>query len=191
MPISELTSTEIKAIGQKIRDIRQQRNMTLPELARDTELSASFLSRVERGACVPSLDALINLARTLGKTVPELFPVHEPPAKSPTNGTMTIDQSAKLFGEFLSGNPGIKLGLCNMQSQVSFPVAHTHPGREIVCVLEGQAEVEVEATKHRLNKGECFEFSSELPHNIWNPSKALTRVMIANISENHYLKSKE
>ena len=52
-------------IGEKIKKIRQQRNMTQSELAGD-QITRNMLSRVENGAALPSLPTVWYLAERLG-----------------------------------------------------------------------------------------------------------------------------
>src|SRR5262249_36273124 len=53
---------------------RQDRKMTLRELARKAEISASMLSLIETGKAFPSVRSLYNIAEALGVTVDHFFP---------------------------------------------------------------------------------------------------------------------
>lgn len=61
-----------KTLGDRIRELREQRDLSLRELARKLELSAAFLSDVELGRRYPSEQVLTSLARVLGTTVEDL-----------------------------------------------------------------------------------------------------------------------
>ncbi|MCS7202576.1 MAG: helix-turn-helix transcriptional regulator [Dictyoglomus sp.] len=52
-------------IGDKIRKIRKQKNLTLEELSKKTGLSLSYISLIERGLKNPSLKALEKIAECL------------------------------------------------------------------------------------------------------------------------------
>lgn len=52
-------------IAALLRDRRRKRGMTLQDVARDSGLSASFLSQAERGKAVPSIVSLQHLAKAL------------------------------------------------------------------------------------------------------------------------------
>lgn len=52
-------------IGERIRKIRKSKNLTQEKLAERADLSASYISRVENGDCVASLDSLCNIAGAL------------------------------------------------------------------------------------------------------------------------------
>ena len=48
-------------IGQKIRQLRTQNNLTLEELASRSELTKGFLSQVERNLTSPSVSTLEDI----------------------------------------------------------------------------------------------------------------------------------
>ncbi len=60
-------------IGERLRWLRQKRNMTLRDVMCFTGLSVSHLSEIERGRAKPSFDALESLARCYGITVSQLL----------------------------------------------------------------------------------------------------------------------
>src|SRR4030088_2431565 len=61
------------AVGERIRDLRRTRAMSLEAVAALTELSIVFLSQIERGLSSPSLGVLATLADVLGVGIAGLF----------------------------------------------------------------------------------------------------------------------
>src|SRR3977135_2991253 len=61
------------AVGQRIRDLRRTRAMSLEAVAGRTDLSIGFLSQIERGLSSPSLRVLATLADVLGVGIAALF----------------------------------------------------------------------------------------------------------------------
>ena len=57
-------------LGTRIRGLRKARGLTLTELAQLSELTAGYLSQLERNLAYPSIPALFNIARSLGVTIP-------------------------------------------------------------------------------------------------------------------------
>ena len=55
----------MKTLGQKIREIREEKDLSLRELAKKVEVSAAFLSDVELGRRYPSDKVLASIARVL------------------------------------------------------------------------------------------------------------------------------
>ncbi|MBI2061180.1 MAG: helix-turn-helix transcriptional regulator [Nitrospirae bacterium] len=62
-----------KSLGRKIEKLRQRRKMTTEGLAWASDLSKSYLGRVQRGERLPSVDVLAKLAKVLGCKVREFF----------------------------------------------------------------------------------------------------------------------
>jgi len=62
----------MKTLGERIREIRQQKDLSLRELAKKLALSPAFLSDVELGRRFPSDDVLAKIAKHLDQSVEEL-----------------------------------------------------------------------------------------------------------------------
>jgi transcriptional regulator with XRE-family HTH domain len=63
-----------RAIGEKLRAVRQERKMSLRELANKAEISASMLSQIETGKVFPSVRSLYGIASALSVSVDYFFP---------------------------------------------------------------------------------------------------------------------
>ena len=63
----------MKTLGERIRELREERDLSLRELAKKLgDLSAAFLSDIELGRRHPSPKVLARMARELGTTVEDL-----------------------------------------------------------------------------------------------------------------------
>jgi transcriptional regulator with XRE-family HTH domain len=62
----------MKTLGQRIRELREQQDLSLREVAKRLHLSAAFLSDVELGRRHPSDEVLGQLARALDTTTEDL-----------------------------------------------------------------------------------------------------------------------
>jgi transcriptional regulator with XRE-family HTH domain len=56
-------------IGPAIRQLRQQQDLSLSDLAGKTGISVSYLSRLEKGKSIPSFLALNQIAQQLGISI--------------------------------------------------------------------------------------------------------------------------
>jgi transcriptional regulator with XRE-family HTH domain len=71
--VCKLTLDEaMKTLGERIRELREERDLSVRELARRIEVSPPFLSDVELGRRHPSEDVLERLAAALSTKVDEL-----------------------------------------------------------------------------------------------------------------------
>jgi transcriptional regulator with XRE-family HTH domain len=62
-----------RALGKRIKIVRQMRGLTQEELAEKVGLSPKYISGIERGVENPALDNLIRLAKVLGTEPYDLF----------------------------------------------------------------------------------------------------------------------
>jgi transcriptional regulator with XRE-family HTH domain len=62
----------MKPLGERIRELREQRDLSVRELAKKIKISAPFLSDVELGRRHPSDEVLETIASALGTTLEEL-----------------------------------------------------------------------------------------------------------------------
>ncbi len=63
-------------LGDKLRALREDKNLTLKELGEQSGLSLTYLSEIERGTVYPSLETLKQLARFYKVTVSVLVSEH-------------------------------------------------------------------------------------------------------------------
>ena len=64
-------------LGSALRHARKMKKITLVQLAKDTELSASFISKIERGINTPSFNTLQKICHALNISSAELIEKHE------------------------------------------------------------------------------------------------------------------
>ncbi len=65
-----------KIIGDTIRGMRKERELTLKQMSRRTGLSISLLSQIERAESSPSISSLYKIAVALDARVQSLFGTH-------------------------------------------------------------------------------------------------------------------
>lgn len=64
---------ELLKLGQKIKRLRQDQNLTQEELAQHAQMNTSYLAKIERGMVNTSVRYLIKIARWLTVKIQELF----------------------------------------------------------------------------------------------------------------------
>ena len=70
-------------IGQRLREIRESKNLSQGEIEQRTGLLRCYTSRVENGHTVPSVETLEKYARALEIPLYQLFHDGESPVKKP------------------------------------------------------------------------------------------------------------
>jgi transcriptional regulator with XRE-family HTH domain len=177
------------AVGQRIRDLRRTRAMSLEAVAARTELSIGFLSQIERGLSSPSLRVLATLADVLGVGIAGLFGAKENDAAAPDAIVTRERQRAELnlwrtgiSKQLLSpaGSEGrLNLFLVHMEPGGSTgDELYTHDGEEAGLVIEGEMKLSVDAESWTLKHGDSFRFASRRPHRFSNPSSDSKAVVL-------------
>ena len=59
-------------MGESVRNARKEAGFSQEKLAEKADLSAVFISRIERGVESPSVDNLLKIAKALGLRVSDL-----------------------------------------------------------------------------------------------------------------------
>lgn len=97
-------------IGDKVRTLRQQKNLSQGDIEKRTGLLRCYISRVENGHTVPSVDTLEKIARALEVPMYRLF-TDEDQVKKPNIPTEAIrsratnskqDRELSVFAKLLS-----------------------------------------------------------------------------------------
>lgn len=82
--MSDINFGYARMIGEKLRSARQQRKMSLRELAEKASISASMLSQIETGKAYPSVRSIYNIAAALALPVDFFFPEQDDSDSSPS-----------------------------------------------------------------------------------------------------------
>ncbi|MET1058396.1 MAG: XRE family transcriptional regulator [Nocardioides sp.] len=155
----------LEAVGPRLKNLRLRRGVTLADLADETGISISTLSRLEAGLRRPTLEQLLPLARAHGVTLDEL--VDAPPTGNPRINLRPIaggDGSTILP---LTRRPGgiqaYKFVLPTGRDDAE-PGLRTHEGYDWVYVLDGRLRLVLGEHDLILEPGEAAEFDTRTPH---------------------------
>ncbi len=169
------------AVGQRIRDLRRTRAMSLEAVAARTDLSIGFLSQIERGLSSPSLRVLATLADVLGVGIAGLFGAKEDAAAVP-DAIVTRERQRAELNLWRTGISKQLLSPAGSEGRLSLFLVHmepggstgdelyTHDGEEAGLVIEGEMKLTVDAKSWTLKHGDSFRFASRRPHRFSNPS---------------------
>ncbi len=166
------------AIGQRLRELRRARGISLDALSARTGLSIGFLSQIERGLSSPSLRVLAGVSDVLGVALSELF---APASRAPAGDDIVVRREGRsalqLWRSGISkqlltpaaGESALALFLVHLDPGASSGAeAYVHAGEEAGLVLSGQIMLTVEDRTWRLVEGDSFRFPSRKRHRFWN-----------------------
>jgi transcriptional regulator with XRE-family HTH domain/mannose-6-phosphate isomerase-like protein (cupin superfamily) len=163
--MDESVSRTLDAVGPRLKRLRQRREITLNDLAQQTGISSSTLSRLEAGLRRPTLEQLLPLARAYGVTLDEL--VDAPPTGDPRVNLRPLPTKDGRTVLPLSRRPGgiqaykfiLPVGRDDAQ-----PDLRTHEGYDWAFVLNGRLRLVLGEHDLILEPGEAAEFDTRTPH---------------------------
>ena len=171
-------------IGEKLRELREARNISMRALATRSGLSANALSMIERGRASPSVSTLYKLADALGISITAFFGTDaekkqvvflradERPRINFTRGVFE-----GLGGEHFAGR--VEPFLLTLESAAnSGPRSMAHTGHEFVFCLRGELEYQVERQIHKLSAGDSLLFAAHLKHRWRNIGTTVVTALI-------------
>ena len=71
-----MATDPVELLGSRLKEVRSAANLSLREVARQLNVSPSFVSQIENGKSQPSVGTLYQLAQLLGVPVDQLFAVN-------------------------------------------------------------------------------------------------------------------
>jgi len=79
-------------IGERLRELREAKQLSQGDIEKRTGLLRCYLSRVENGHTVPAIETLEKMARALELPMYQLFYEGEEPPEAPKLSTVNGDQ---------------------------------------------------------------------------------------------------
>jgi len=171
-------------IGERLRELREARNISMRALATRSGLSANALSMIERGKASPSVSTLYKLAEALGISITSFFGTE-------TERKQVVflkgDERARisfargvfegLRGEKFAGV--VEPFLLTLENSAnSGPRTMSHTGHEFVFCLQGELEYQVERQVFPLQPGDSLLFAAHLKHKWRNPGRNVAAAII-------------
>lgn len=177
---------EDNSIGNKIRNLRMEKGLTLNDLSDQTGLSTGYLSQFERGITNIAVDSLRKITEVLGVSMGDFFQSND-------------ETESVIVRKFDRTNINI-IGSYNIERTIPMPkdtngfyvreitilpkregveiTEYRHEGEEFVYVLEGILCFSYEGEKHYLYPGDCAHYSSQKMHNWSNDTSKNVTILV-------------
>ncbi|MBI2237955.1 MAG: cupin domain-containing protein [Actinobacteria bacterium] len=175
----------IASLGPKVRQLRQQKNLSLHQLAERSGVSAAAIHKIERNGMVPTIATLMKLAGALNRSVG--YFVEEEQEDRPAVLIRARDRkpvfTSKVGLELRSiSGPYGRFFMAGAAATVepgadSGPRAMEHPGEELVYVLSGMISFDVDGQEYVLRRGDALHFRTDRRHRWRNPTMQPARVL--------------
>ncbi len=175
----------VSEIGAKLAKARAERGWSLAQLAERAGISTAAVHKIEKSGMTPTIASLMKIASALGKSVG--YFVEEPDATRPVT-VVRRDQRTRLYTskeglvlENISGRYG-PFWVAGAEATLepladSGPVPMSHPGEELVLVLEGQMRFVIDDEPFDLDAGDSIHFRTVREHSWANPTDEPVRAI--------------
>lgn len=174
------TSEELKrlGIGEKIKTLREEKQLSLDDLAEKVDLKPTLLSQIEADVVPPTLATLLNIAKVLGVSVDHFFIREETLEKielTRVNERLSVTKSresdqARMTYSYealayrLKGKR-MEPFLVEFDAEIEEkPIPLSHDGEEFCYCLEGEIEFITDDKRIILQSGDSLYFYSNIPH---------------------------
>ena len=175
-------------VGNRVREIRKAKKVTLVELSKQTGIAQATLSRIETGTMVGTVESHRKIAEALGLGLAELYApldrryqeiIH---AKKETPRKV-VHQSRGSQTELLTQEvtkKKITPLLLTLSGNTRMAQEQNDRGVEkFIWVLEGEVDALLEKETYPLKTGETLYFDASLPHRLSNPKAKTAKLFVA------------
>lgn len=170
-------------VGQRIRELRTRKGLSLRALAELSRLSSNAISLIERGDNSPTVSSLHSLATALAVPITAFFElqgdgqvIHLKKNRRPTSETAGVRMENlgsglpnQLIEPFLMT---IEPGGSSTSSQI------THSGEEFVYILQGSLVCRINSKTYDLEEGDSLLFLASQPHIYQNRGGIPAQILI-------------
>jgi transcriptional regulator with XRE-family HTH domain len=152
----------IDLVAPRLRRVREHRGMTLTEVADQTGISKSTLSRLETGQRRPTLELLLPLAGIYKVPLDEL--VGAPDVGDPRTRLKPREVNGRTVLPLTHNPNGLQAWKIVIPTSQSTPKPRVHDGYEWLYVLSGRIRLIIGDEDMVLGVGEVVEFETSEPH---------------------------
>jgi len=163
-----------RALGNQIRLVRRQHDLSVSDLASAAGISNGMLSKIENGGISPSLATLQSISAVLQVPLSSLFASFEERQDCsyvPAGRGLTIERRGtkvghvyQLLGHVLRGDVVVEPYLITLRENASSYTNFRHSGIEFIFMLEGEVAYRHGSETYHLAKGDSLLFDSSALH---------------------------
>jgi transcriptional regulator with XRE-family HTH domain len=178
-----------KQIVENIKKIRQNKKMSLEQLAKIAGLTKGYISKIEHSQKAPPLSTLAKIAKALDTEVS--FLIAERSSEAPENinicivrrnETKEVVSRGTFYGYHYESLAYKKIGK-SMEPYILEPAfderaIFSHDGEEFMYILEGTHEFVYENKRYILKKGDSVYYDSKIPHSGRSIGREKAKILI-------------
>jgi len=177
-------------VGERVRELRESKGLSLQDMANRTGYSSALLSQVENHFISPPLGGLIKIAKALEVKVGTFF------GDEPRESYAIVRKDERKHVSRFASKEGVSYGysyeslgfdkkdrqmepfLVTLEpATVKSEKLSSHDGEEFIFVLEGEMEAILGDHKDVLHPGDCIYYDSTIPHKVQCHREVPTKIL--------------
>jgi len=168
-------SIQAETVGNRLKTIRAQKNLTLDEVAKLTDVSKPMLGQIERGQSTPTITTLAKIATGLKVPMSTFLREEEPEyTVADVRPQMLIEEESGLMraGTMFPYDPVRNVEIFYLELDSGCKHAsdkHLEGTEEYLLLLRGKLDLTVGGKTVTLHKQQAVRFRADLPHAYHNP----------------------
>jgi len=170
-----------KSFGQRIRAIREEKGISLADLALETGYRVETLQKVENDEVTPPVSLVLQLGHTFKMDIEQVEDEEEKKAlkKRATSHKKRVDSYAYVSLTRPGTDKHLRAYLVTIEAKTEHKGAeYHHEGEEFVYVLSGGLSIQVGQNITKLKQGGNIHFNSSLHHKLSNPTNETTELLV-------------
>ena len=188
--ITDLYRTQVKvgadgksiSFGQRIKKLREDRKMSVADLAEKTGQPPEFIEQVESDSLIPPVSFLLQLSQPL-RVDPSQFLTDQ--EKMHIGGKRQEGFAKRTQNySYRTLTPGaadkhLRAFMVTIEPREKHKIVeYKHPGEEFIFVYKGELELTLGNKVHHLTQGETIHFDSETKHKLRNIADEKCELMV-------------
>jgi len=179
-----------KIIAINLKELREERNLTLGQLSKISGISKAMLSDIEKGGSNPTINTIWKIAN--GLNVPYTM-LMEGIERETT--VVRKEETEAQTGEtdhyrvhcYFGSTPVRNFELFYVELDAwssNDSIGHSKKAQEYIYVTEGELHLHTEAGDYTLSEGDALVFDSTINHTYINRTGALVKFLVINFYPN-------
>lgn len=166
-------------LGEKIKQIRLGKGMTIKDVTEKANITRSLLSQIENNKANPSINSLMAIAQAMGTPIASFFDdddQHISPVVKAKERKILKTESGVTYHLLTPevGTHRIEFLYNVFDENGSTEKMYKHFGEECGIVLQGKLKVSYGEQEYILEKGDSIILDSSKPHKLTNIHKGKT-----------------
>lgn len=171
-------------IGEKLRNLRIQKNLTQEELGERTDLTKGYISQLERDLSSPSMETFFNILEVLGITPEDFFrqdTLEHQVVYGEEDSTVYFDEENGYELKWLipdSNEKEMEPVLLTFDKFGEYKTFEPSLAETFIFVLEGNISLTLGESVYKARKGQSIYYQATEPHQLKNIGRQKSRALI-------------